>query len=89
MHHPNQNKSLPLIEGDLLAYVNLSQGDSSPPPPASPAPAYTALPYRDIDFHLAPIVNGRPGDIELETIDGKRFLVHKKILEAETVFFHI
>jgi hypothetical protein len=29
------------------------------------------------------------GDIELETTDGKRFLVHKSVLEAETVFFHI
>jgi hypothetical protein len=61
----------------------------SPSLPNSPAPAYTTLPYRDVEFHLAPLLNDRVGDIELETIDGKRFLVHRKVLEAETVFFHI
>ncbi|ORX39936.1 hypothetical protein BD324DRAFT_244905 [Kockovaella imperatae] len=60
-----------------------------PPVPESPAPAYTALPHRDVDFFLAPLLNGQIGDIELETADGKRFLVHKKLLEQETVFFHI
>ncbi|EIW69411.1 hypothetical protein TREMEDRAFT_62277 [Tremella mesenterica DSM 1558] len=63
---------------------------SSPPPlPASPAPAYTALPYRDTAFHVAPLLNNKLGEVELETCDGKRFLVHKKVLESETVFFHI
>ncbi|WVQ78357.1 hypothetical protein IAT38_000442 [Cryptococcus sp. DSM 104549] len=61
----------------------------SPPIPSSPAPAYTALPHRDVDFHLAPVLNGQVGDVELETVDGKRFLVHRRLLEAETVFFHI
>ncbi|WVF72059.1 hypothetical protein IAT40_006871 [Kwoniella sp. CBS 6097] len=62
---------------------------STMPVPSSPAPAYTALPYRDVEFHLAPILDGKVGDIELETVDGKRFLVHRKLLETETVFFHI
>lgn len=57
--------------------------------PSSPAPAYTALPDRNVDFHLAPMLGGRVGDIELETTDKKRFLVHRKLLEQETVFFHI
>ncbi|OCF41428.1 hypothetical protein I317_04729 [Kwoniella heveanensis CBS 569] len=57
--------------------------------PSSPAPAYTALPYRDVEFHIAPILDGKVGDVELETVDGKRFLVHRKLLETETVFFHI
>jgi hypothetical protein len=57
--------------------------------PSSPAPAYTALPHKDTQYHLAPVLDGRVGDIELETVDGKRFLVHKKVLENETVFFHI
>ncbi|WWC89898.1 uncharacterized protein L201_004827 [Kwoniella dendrophila CBS 6074] len=61
----------------------------SPTIPSTPAPAYTALPNKDTDFHFAPILEGKIGEIELETIDGKRFLVHKKILEQETVFFHI
>lgn len=62
----------------------------SPTIPSSPAPAYSALPpYRDAGFHLAPLVNGWVGDVELETVDGKRFLVHRKLLEQETVFFHI
>lgn len=54
-----------------------------------PPPAYSALPYRDEEFDFAPILNGKIGDVELETTDGKRFLVHRKILESETVFFHI
>ncbi|WVN86784.1 uncharacterized protein L203_101956 [Cryptococcus depauperatus CBS 7841] len=57
--------------------------------PVEPAPAYTALPNRDVDFFLAPLLGGKLGDIELETVDGKRFLVHRKVLEHETVFFHI
>jgi hypothetical protein len=61
----------------------------SPTLPSSPAPAYTALPYRDIDFYCAPVLQGIIGDIELETIDGKKFLVHKRVLEQETIFFHI
>ncbi|WVW82944.1 hypothetical protein I302_104959 [Kwoniella bestiolae CBS 10118] len=61
----------------------------SPTIPSSPAPAYTALPHRDVDFHITPMLDGKIGDVELETVDGKRFLVHKKVLEAETVFFHI
>ncbi|WWC60980.1 uncharacterized protein I303_103557 [Kwoniella dejecticola CBS 10117] len=61
----------------------------SPTVPSSPAPAYTALPDRNVNFHFAPLLEGRIGDIELETVDGKRFLVHRKVLEAETVFFHI
>ena len=61
----------------------------SPPVPSSPAPAYTALPYRDTEFHLAPLLHNKLGEVELETVDGKRFLVHKKVLESETVFFHI
>ncbi|KAK4686334.1 hypothetical protein P7C73_g3787, partial [Tremellales sp. Uapishka_1] len=61
----------------------------SPSIPDTPAPAYSALPYRDVEFHFAPLLNDKLGEIELETVDGKRFLVHKKILEAETVFFHI
>lgn len=56
-----------------------------PPPP----PAYSVLPYRDVDFHLAPFLNNKLGEIELETSDGKRFLVHKRVLEAEAIFFHI
>lgn len=67
---------------------------SSPSPSASlavppPPPAYSALPYRDIEFDFAPILNGKVGDVELETTDGKRFLVHRSVLESETVFFHI
>jgi len=61
----------------------------SPMIPSSPAPAYSELPYRDTDFYLSPMLNGRVGEIELETVDGKRFLVHRKVLEQETVFFHI
>ncbi|WRT67250.1 uncharacterized protein IL334_004217 [Kwoniella shivajii] len=61
----------------------------SPTIPSSPAPAYTALPHRDVDFHFTPMLEGKVGEVELETIDGKRFLVHKKVLEQETVFFHI
>ena len=61
----------------------------SPQIPDSPAPAYTALPHRDVDFYLAPLLNGQIGDIELETVDGKRFLVHKRLLEEQTTFFHI
>ena len=95
--HPDSDKSLPLpgydspnnnchhpSDAELAALLR-----SPPPAPHSPAPAYTALPYRDVDFHLAPLIHGRVGDIELETVDGKRFLVHKKVLEQETVFFHI
>jgi len=73
--------------GDIPDLAHLLR--SPPPVPCSPAPAYTALPHRDVDFHLAPLINGRVGDIELETTDGKRFLVHRKVLEQETVFFHI
>lgn len=61
----------------------------SPVVPASPAPAYTPVANNDTSYHLTPLVNGRMGDIELETVDGKKYLVHKSILEAETVFFHI
>ncbi|WWD15994.1 hypothetical protein CI109_100418 [Kwoniella shandongensis] len=57
--------------------------------PSPPPPAYTALPHRDVTFHLAPMYQGKVGDVELETVDGKRFLVHKKVLENETIFFHI
>lgn len=56
-----------------------------PPPP----PAYSVLPYRDVDFHLAPFLDNKLGQIELETVDGKRFLVHKRVLESEAIFFHI
>ena len=92
MFQHNQDKSTPLYsdtsspapQHDLAAIL------ASPPPvPNSPAPAYTALPHRDVNFHLAPLLNGQIGDIELETVDGKRFLVHKKLLQQETVFFHI
>jgi hypothetical protein len=58
-------------------------------PPASPAPAYSTLPYSDVSYDFAPLYNGRHGELELETSDGKRFLVHKKIMEQETVFYHI
>jgi hypothetical protein len=61
----------------------------SPALPASPAPAYTPVANNDTSYHMAPLINGRLGDIELETVDGKKYLVHKSILEAETVFFHI
>lgn len=61
----------------------------SPTLPVEPAPAYTPLANNDTSYHLAPLVNGRIGDVELQTVDGKKFLVHKAILEAETVFFHI
>ncbi len=61
----------------------------SPQLPSSPAPAYSILPYRDVEFFAAPLLDNKIGDIELETTDGKRFLVHRKLLEAETVFFHI
>lgn len=61
----------------------------SPAIPSEPAPAYSALPNRDSDFFLAPVLGGKVGDIELVTVDGKRFLVHRKLLEQETVFFHI
>ena len=61
----------------------------SPVVPATPAPAYTPLANSDVSYHCTPILNGRMGDIELETTDGKRFLVHKSVLEVETVFFHI
>ena len=75
--------------GDDKALGDLTDALRSPSIPNSPAPAYTTLPYRDVDFHFAPMLDNRLGDIELETIDGKRFLVHKKVLEDETVFFHI
>ena len=71
------------LNSDLAALLR------SPVIPSSPAPAYSALPYRDTDFYLAPHLNNTVGDIELETVDGKRFLVHRKVLEQETVFFHI
>jgi hypothetical protein len=58
-------------------------------PPSSPAPAYTTLPYSDVEYDFAPILNGRHGELELETCDGRRFLVHKKVMETETIFFHI
>jgi hypothetical protein len=61
----------------------------SPVVPNSPAPAYTPLAHTATTYHCAPVIEGRLGDIELETVDGKKFLVHKAILEAETVFFHI
>jgi len=65
----------------------------SPIIPQTPAPAYTPLPNSHSQasgtYHSAPLLNGRMGDIELETVDGKMFLVHKSVLEAETVFFHI
>ncbi|WVQ98848.1 hypothetical protein IAU59_005979 [Kwoniella sp. CBS 9459] len=76
-------------DNSFLADSPLPSTASTVPVPASPAPAYTALPYRDVEFHLAPILDGKVGDVELETVDGKRFLVHRKLLEAETVFFHI
>ncbi|WWC69347.1 uncharacterized protein I206_103285 [Kwoniella pini CBS 10737] len=63
--------------------------DPQTPSPPPMTPPYTELPDRNVNFHFAPLLNGKIGDIELETIDGKRFLVHRKILEAETVFFHI
>ncbi|KAK6903039.1 hypothetical protein I204_07821 [Kwoniella mangroviensis CBS 8886] len=69
--------------------TNPNMNVRSPTIPNSPAPAYTALPHRDVDFHFTPILEGKIGDVELETVDGKRFLVHKKVLEQETVFFHI
>lgn len=57
--------------------------------PGPPPPAYSALPNHDAEFDFAPILNGKVGDVELNTTDGKRFLVHRKVLESETVFFHI
>lgn len=63
--------------------------------PSSPCPAYSPIPqapvprYRADAYVLAPLLNGEHGEVELETVDGKRFLVHKKVLEEETVFFHI
>ncbi|ODN98510.1 hypothetical protein L198_03756 [Cryptococcus wingfieldii CBS 7118] len=72
-----------------LSNIFESAGSPSPVLPVDPAPAYSALPDRGTEFFLAPILNGKVGDIELETVDGKRFLVHKKVLEQETVFFHI
>ncbi|KAL7423990.1 hypothetical protein Q5752_001575 [Cryptotrichosporon argae] len=60
-----------------------------PPLPVSPAPAYSSLPDRETDYFCAPVVGGRLGDVELVSADGRRFLVHKHVLEAETVFFHI
>lgn len=80
-----QDASLP--PGDISDLAHLLR--SPPPVPSSPAPAYTALPFRDVEYHLTPLIRGRVGDIELETTDGKRFLVHRKVLEQETVFFHI
>jgi len=76
-----------LPPGDVSDLAHLLR--SPPPVPSSPAPAYTALPHREVDYHVAPPLHGRVGDIELETTDGKRFLVHRKVLEQETVFFHI
>lgn len=61
----------------------------SPGLPTSPAPAYTVVPYRDEEFRFAPLIRGKLGDIELETRDGERFLVHREVLEREMVFFHI
>jgi hypothetical protein len=58
--------------------------DCAPPPPA-----YSTLAHSSRTFHLAPLLNGVPGEVELHTSDGKRFLVHKSVLEKETVFFHI
>ena len=58
--------------------------DAVPPPPA-----YSTLANSSRTFHLAPLLNGLPGEVELQTSDGKRFLVHKSVLEKETVFFHI
>ena len=92
MFQHNQDKSTPLYSdsADSAPQHDLAALLASPPLlPDSPAPAYTALPHRDVDFYLAPLLNGQMGDIELETVDGKRFLVHKKLLQQETVFFHI
>jgi hypothetical protein len=83
--HPNTDSHFAMTGHDQ-ALEDLLR---SPTIPASPAPAYTALPYRDVEFYLAPLLHNKVGDIELETVDGKRFLVHKKVLEQETVFFHI
>lgn len=82
--HPHEPTFPP---GDVSDLAHLLR--SPPPVPSSPAPAYTALPHRDVNFHLAPLLRGQVGDIELESTDGKRILVHCKILEQETVFFHI
>lgn len=84
--NPNEKPHLPIDAFPLLSSPSLSAShlDAAPPPPA-----YSALPYRDTDFDFAPVLQGKIGDVELETINGKRFLVHRKILESETVFFHI
>ncbi len=84
---PSPDKYLADVEGDPNS--ELASLLHSPPIPSSPAPAYSTLPYRDTDFHLAPLLNSKVGEIELESVDGKRFLVHRKVLEQETVFFHI
>ncbi|WVR05303.1 hypothetical protein IAU60_002317 [Kwoniella sp. DSM 27419] len=68
---------------------NIFDTVSSPAIPESPAPAYTTLPDQDIDYHLEPLLDGQLGDVELETGDGFRFLVHRKVLESECVSFHI
>ncbi|ORY27204.1 hypothetical protein BCR39DRAFT_240322 [Naematelia encephala] len=77
MEYEYEDEKAPLLSPNL---------PTSPPPPA-----YSALPYRDDDdtYDFAPILNGRHGNIELISADGKRFLVHRTVLEAETVFFHI
>ena len=83
------DKSASLFDPPSAVDPELARLLRSPTIPTSAPPAYTRLPTRDEDFHLAPLLNGRLGNIELETIDGKRFLVHRKVLEQETVFFHI
>lgn len=55
----------------------------------TPPPAYTALAHDTTVFDVAPLLNGVPGEIELESSDGKRFLVHQSVLEREAIFFHI
>ena len=61
----------------------------SPTVPSSPCPAYSTLAEDDSHFAFAPLLNGRPGEVELTTADGQRFLVHQKVLEKECVFFQI
>ena len=68
---------------DLIEYLR------SPTMPTSPCPAYSTLPDRETAFDFAPLLNGVLGEVELQTIDGCKFLVHKAVLEKETTFFHI
>lgn len=86
---PSTPPAMAGIEGEVDIDIDMSSpvallSDATPPPPA-----YSTLVNSARTFHLSPLLNGVPGEVELHTSDGKRFLVHKSVLEKETVFFHI